>query len=159
MDSWLLNISPELWFLSSPYKTWYPWFHTVWPIVLFKLHVLSVLLMMCQCAYVPQWTQNEFNMLKIHQSVSDHLKVSLETFFLENVSLQWIITTLSWKFKGSLVLWCGQFWNLVGFLDFFIIEYLETKQLSTDVDSSTNTKKNLIITSLSMLYKLLIPVV
>ena len=27
--SWLLNISPELWFLSSPEKTWYPWFHTV----------------------------------------------------------------------------------------------------------------------------------
>ena len=27
--SWILNISPDLWFLSSPDKTWYPWFHTV----------------------------------------------------------------------------------------------------------------------------------
>ena len=27
--SWLLNISPELWFLSSSDKTWYPWFHIV----------------------------------------------------------------------------------------------------------------------------------
>ena len=27
--SWLLNISPELWLLSLPDTTWYPWFHTV----------------------------------------------------------------------------------------------------------------------------------
>ena len=27
--SWLINISPELWVLSSPCTTWYPWIHIV----------------------------------------------------------------------------------------------------------------------------------
>ena len=51
------------------------------------------LLMVSQCANATQWTQNELKMSKIHQGVSNYLKVSLEPFHFGNISLRWIITT------------------------------------------------------------------
>ena len=39
------------------------------------------LLMLCQCAILSHWTQNELRMSKIHQGVSNRLKVSLELIF------------------------------------------------------------------------------
>ena len=82
--------------------------------------------MLCQCAIVSHWTQNELRMSKIHQGVSNRLKVSLELIFFGNNSSCWIITTLSWKPIGSFALWLnhsrhffgGQFWIFAGFLNF-----------------------------------------